>query len=115
MQGGNVGGRKSVLTRGWLLAPDSFPPERWQVLHIATGDILRVAIVSKTAPGIRACAHGEAGELVDDQYIEDAVEEQDLDRLVFCRAGSSSTCAGKWFRVELVSPISPCWMMIRWL
>ena len=53
-----------------------FLAERWQIPHISTGDILRDAIAGKTALGIQAQTHVEAGELVPDLLIMALMRER---------------------------------------
>ena len=50
--------------------------ECWQIPHISTGDILREAIAGKTALGIQARAHVEAGELVPDILVMTLIRER---------------------------------------
>ncbi len=54
----------------------SFLAERRQIPHISTGDILRDAIAGKTALGIQAQNHVEAGELVPDLLIMALMRER---------------------------------------
>ena len=49
---------------------------RWQIPHISTGDILREAIAGKTALGIQAHTHVEAGELVPDVLVMALMRER---------------------------------------
>ena len=50
--------------------------DRWQIPHISTGGILRSAIAGKTALGIQARSHVEAGELVPDILIMALIRER---------------------------------------
>ena len=49
---------------------------RYNLVHISTGDILRCAVVNKTALGVRAKSYMEAGELVPDDVVVDLVRER---------------------------------------
>ncbi|RKY36847.1 MAG: adenylate kinase [Candidatus Omnitrophota bacterium] len=49
---------------------------KYKVLHISTGDILREAVKNETAPGLRAKKFMDAGNLVPDQLVTEMLTEK---------------------------------------
>lgn len=50
--------------------------KKYNVPHISTGDLLRIAVKNKTALGLKIQAVMEAGELVTDDIVLDIIEER---------------------------------------
>ncbi len=48
----------------------------WNIPHISTGDILRLAMIEQTLSGIKAQNYVDKGELVPDLLVQDMVQER---------------------------------------